>query len=125
MSSDNGRRIGVGPPASARATARASGTHRELGCSSPTGVADSSPLFLMPARHAYDPPHARAVLLAHAASHRGGDEPMDTLPPFLDFEASSLRSASYPIEVAWSHPDGSIESHLISPAGLGRCTDWS
>ena len=50
---------------------------------------------------------------------------MGALPTFLDFEASSLRSASYPIEVAWSQPDGSIESHLISPAGIGRWTDWS
>lgn len=27
-----------------------------------------------------------------------------------------MASAAYPIEVAWSLPDGSIESHLISPA---------
>lgn len=46
-------------------------------------------------------------------------------PVFLDFEASSLASASYPIEVAWSLPDGTIESHLISPAGIERWTDWS
>lgn len=46
-------------------------------------------------------------------------------PAFLDFEASSLASASYPIEVAWSLPDGSIESHLISPASIARWTDWS
>ena len=46
-------------------------------------------------------------------------------PVFLDFEASSLASASYPIEVAWSLPDGVIESHLISPAGIERWTDWS
>jgi hypothetical protein len=46
-------------------------------------------------------------------------------PVFLDFEASSLASASYPIEVAWSLPDGSIESHLISPAGIERWNDWS
>lgn len=50
---------------------------------------------------------------------------MDPLPTFLDFEASSLRSASYPIEVAWNAPDGSIEAHLISPAGIPRWTDWS
>lgn len=34
---------------------------------------------------------------------------------FVDFEASSLNPDSYPIEVAWSIPDDSIESHLISP----------
>ena len=52
---------------------------------------------------------------------------LDTPPAFLDFEASSLASASYPIEVAWSlpDPDGSIESHLISPASISRWTDWS
>lgn len=43
----------------------------------------------------------------------------------LDFEASSLASASYPIEVAWSLPDGFIETHLISPASLAHWTDWS
>ncbi|WP_201098738.1 hypothetical protein [Thiocystis minor] len=52
--------------------------------------------------------------------------PERELPPgFLDFEASSLASASNPIEVAWSLPDGGIESHLISPASIDRWTDWS
>ncbi len=50
---------------------------------------------------------------------------MTNLPPFLDFEASSLSSNSYPIEVAWSRPDGSIESHLISPVGIEGWSDWS
>lgn len=49
----------------------------------------------------------------------------EPMPRFLDFEASSLASGSYPIEVAWSNPDGSIESHLISPSGIERWTDWS
>jgi hypothetical protein len=43
---------------------------------------------------------------------------------FLDFEASSLSGRSYPIEVAWSSPDGAIESYLISPAGIEEWTDW-
>jgi hypothetical protein len=47
------------------------------------------------------------------------------LPSFLDFEASSLTSDSYPIEVAWSLADGSVESHLISPAGIDTWEDWS
>lgn len=42
----------------------------------------------------------------------------DRVPIFMDFEASSLNSASYPIEIAWSLADGSVESHLISPAGV-------
>jgi len=35
---------------------------------------------------------------------------------FLDFEASSLRPDSYPIEVGWAGEDGSLESWLIRPA---------
>jgi hypothetical protein len=49
---------------------------------------------------------------------------MKQTPTFLDFEASSLSSQSYPIEVAWNHEDGSIEAHLISPAGIESWTDW-
>ncbi|HKV38252.1 MAG TPA: hypothetical protein VJX67_03500 [Blastocatellia bacterium] len=45
-------------------------------------------------------------------------------PSFLDFEASSLSDRSYPIEVAWSMEDGSIESHLISPATILEWDDW-
>jgi hypothetical protein len=50
---------------------------------------------------------------------------MPAFPQFIDFEASSLNAESYPIEVAWSAPDGSIESHLISPAEISVWTDWS
>ena len=49
---------------------------------------------------------------------------MNEIISFLDFEASSLSGRSYPIEVAWSIPDGSIESYLISPAGIEGWTDW-
>lgn len=38
---------------------------------------------------------------------------------FLDFEASSLSKASYPIEVGWVFETGEGESHLIRPA-----QDW-
>lgn len=41
-------------------------------------------------------------------------------PVFLDFEASGLSDYSYPIEVAWSNRDGSIESYLIKPE-----PDWT
>lgn len=34
---------------------------------------------------------------------------------FLDFEASSLDSDSYPIEIGWVGEDGQGESHLIQP----------
>jgi hypothetical protein len=41
---------------------------------------------------------------------------------FLDFEASSLAKASYPIEVAWVFENGRSETHLIRPALAW--TDW-
>jgi hypothetical protein len=52
-------------------------------------------------------------------------EPSGAVPCFIDFEASSLSSESYPIEVAWNSEDGSIESHLISPEGQKDWQDWS
>jgi hypothetical protein len=42
---------------------------------------------------------------------------------FLDFEASSLRKNSYPIEVAWVFEDGRSASRLIRPGP--DWTDWS
>lgn len=43
----------------------------------------------------------------------------ETLPTFIDFEASSLRDTSFPIEVAWNNGT-EIESYIIRPA-----FDWS
>jgi hypothetical protein len=48
----------------------------------------------------------------------------DTMPRFLDVEASSLSMDSYPIEIAWSDPSGAIESHLINPYAVDEWTDW-
>ena len=45
-------------------------------------------------------------------------------PCFIDVEASGLGRGSYPIEIAWSMPDGSIESHLINPAFIPHWTHW-
>jgi hypothetical protein len=42
---------------------------------------------------------------------------------FLDFEASSLRKNSYPIEVAWVFEDGRSSSRLLRPTE--GWTDWS
>ncbi len=42
---------------------------------------------------------------------------------FLDFEASSLAKASYPIEVAWIFEDGRSGARLLRPAP--GWTDWS
>jgi hypothetical protein len=42
---------------------------------------------------------------------------------FLDFEASSISSESYPIEVGWVFEDGSGEGFLIRPEP--GWTDWS
>ncbi|HNH45247.1 MAG TPA: hypothetical protein PK633_14300 [Agitococcus sp.] len=47
------------------------------------------------------------------------------LPVFLDIEASSLSSSSYPIEIAWNDHTGHIQSYLISPMGIKSWTDWS
>jgi hypothetical protein len=41
---------------------------------------------------------------------------------FLDFEASSLAKASYPIEIAWVFEAGQSETHLIAP--VPAWTDW-
>jgi hypothetical protein len=41
---------------------------------------------------------------------------------FIDFEASSLTFASYPIEVGWVLEDGVGESHLIQP--VPSWNDW-
>ena len=41
---------------------------------------------------------------------------------FLDFEASSLSKASYPIEIGWVFEDGTAEGHLIQPAPAW--TEW-
>lgn len=41
---------------------------------------------------------------------------------FLDFEASSLRKAGYPIEVGWVREDGEGEAHLIRPPPIWA--DW-
>lgn len=42
---------------------------------------------------------------------------------FLDFEASSLDSGTFPIEVAWAIDGGEAEAHLIRPAS--GWTEWS
>jgi hypothetical protein len=41
---------------------------------------------------------------------------------FIDFEASSLAKASYPVEVAWVFEDRRAESWLIRP--IPAWTDW-
>ncbi|BCO31152.1 hypothetical protein TspCOW1_12550 [Thiohalobacter sp. COW1] len=46
------------------------------------------------------------------------------LPQFLDIEASSLGRDSYPIEIAWSYPNGEVEAHLIDPYHILDWTDW-
>jgi hypothetical protein len=44
------------------------------------------------------------------------------MPVFLDFEASSLNKASYPIEVGFVRADGTGEAYLIAPPP--DWTDW-
>ncbi len=43
----------------------------------------------------------------------------------IDFEASSLRKNSYPIEVAWGSTAGDIKSYLLNPAYIDSWTDWN
>ena len=50
---------------------------------------------------------------------------MDPCPCFLDIEASSFSLASYPISIAWSDPQGTIERVLIAPRSVPDWTDWS
>lgn len=44
----------------------------------------------------------------------------NSFPCFIDFEASGLGNATYPIEVAWSLPDGTVREFLIR-----RKTEWT
>jgi len=47
-------------------------------------------------------------------------------PVFIDCEASSLSTDSYPIEIAWNFPTGEIESHMINPYLYPRSyNDWA
>lgn len=51
------------------------------------------------------------------------NEPQPTRLYFLDIEASSLNSGSFPIEIAWVDAAGQGESYLIIPQA--DWTDWS
>ena len=43
----------------------------------------------------------------------------------IDFEASSLRKTSYPIEVAWGDSWESVTSFLLNPDKMDGWTDWN
>lgn len=43
----------------------------------------------------------------------------------IDFEASSLRKMSYPIEVAWGDSPDNIQSFLLNPDYMEDWTDWN
>ncbi|MFP4532451.1 MAG: hypothetical protein ACLFNS_07195 [Desulfobacterales bacterium] len=43
----------------------------------------------------------------------------------IDFEASSQRKNSYPIEVAWGEGPDSIKSFLLNPDYMAGWTDWN
>ncbi len=43
----------------------------------------------------------------------------------IDFEASSLRKTSYPIEVAWGERLENIKSYLLNPDYMTGWTDWN
>ena len=41
--------------------------------------------------------------------------PADLSPCIVDLEASGIHPESYPVQVAWSDPKGTVECHLIRP----------
>lgn len=43
----------------------------------------------------------------------------------IDFEASSLRKSSHPIEVAWGDSRENIKSFLLNPDYMADWTDWN
>lgn len=43
----------------------------------------------------------------------------------IDFEASSLSRASYPIEVAWGCSRNAVTSYLLNPGKMTGWTDWN
>ncbi|MCF8035495.1 MAG: hypothetical protein K9K62_01355 [Desulfobacteraceae bacterium] len=43
----------------------------------------------------------------------------------IDFEASSLRKNSHPIEVAWGEQPDAIRSFLLNPDYMAGWTDWN
>ena len=43
----------------------------------------------------------------------------------IDFEASSLRKISHPIEVAWGDSPETIKSYLLNPDYMAGWTDWN
>ncbi|WKJ88599.1 hypothetical protein QZJ86_11235 [Methylomonas montana] len=45
-------------------------------------------------------------------------------PCFLDIEASSWHTNSFPIEIAWSTPQGLIECYLINPDSILEWKNW-
>lgn len=49
----------------------------------------------------------------------------DSYPIFIDIEASSLGSKSYPIEIACTDSSGHIHNYLISPDSITSWTDWN
>jgi len=45
-------------------------------------------------------------------------------PCFLDIEASGLGPHSYPVQIAWSDPEGGIECWLIDPSPVSWWDTW-
>lgn len=43
---------------------------------------------------------------------------------FFDLEASSLGMDGYPIQAAWSRPNGEVRTFYIDPSKIEHWTDW-
>lgn len=63
-------------------------------------------------------------MIEQATLNKPASEIDSPIPLFLEFKASSLKHGSYPIEAAWSLPDGRIESRLINPSNVFSWTVW-
>ncbi len=63
-------------------------------------------------------------MIEQATLNKPASEIECPIPLFLEFKASGLKDGSYPIEVAWSLPDGRIESRLINPSNVPSWIVW-
>jgi len=69
-------------------------------------------------------PRPGSVLPVQSCGHASAVDDHDRFPCFLDVEASGFGPESYPIEIAWSLPDGSITRSLIAPQTVPSWTYW-
>ncbi len=74
-------------------------------------------------RHKFNPGEVILVTEQATLDKPGSELPLP-FPLFLEITASSLKPGGYPIEAAWSRPDGRIESRLVNPSRVPSWTVW-